>query len=152
MTVGYGVSLTTPDDISGILVLQEPNLPGSGGSLAVRLTEDWFRRAISEKSIVVGRGNRKVVGMCRELRSQQKRMWRLSRPCCALSLLHPIVICMSVCVAGTERAKGLAGAMFKTLLKHKNGRPAMTFVKADNEMSFRVARQNGNGKAWHIYQ
>jgi hypothetical protein len=32
-----------------------------------------------------------------------------------------------VCVADTERGKGLAGAMFKTLQKHKNGRPAMTF-------------------------
>ena len=95
MTVGYDISLATPDDISGILVLQEPNLPDSGGSLAVRLTEDWFRRAISEKSVVVGRRNRKVVGMCRKLRSQQKRMWRLSRPCCALSLLHPIAISMA---------------------------------------------------------
>ena len=40
MTVGYGISLATPYDISGILVLQEPNLPDSGGGLAVRLTED----------------------------------------------------------------------------------------------------------------
>ena len=62
MTVGYDISLATPDDISGILVLQEPNLPDMGGSLSVRLTEDWFRRAISEKSVVVGRRNGKVVG------------------------------------------------------------------------------------------
>jgi hypothetical protein len=47
------------------------------------------------------------------------------------------------CVADTERAKGLAGAMFKTLQKHKNGRPAMTFVKADNEMSLRTHDKMG---------
>jgi hypothetical protein len=32
-----------------------------------------------------------------------------------------------VFVADTERGKGLAGTMFKTLQKHKNGRPAMMF-------------------------
>ena len=49
MTVGYDISLATPDDISGILaLLQEPNLRDSGGSLSVRLTEDWFRRHIGK--------------------------------------------------------------------------------------------------------
>lgn len=62
MTIAYDISLATPDDISGILVLQEPNLPDSGGSLSVRLTEDWFRQAISEKSVVVGHRDGKVVG------------------------------------------------------------------------------------------
>ena len=44
MTVGYDISLAIPNDISGILVLQEPNLPDGGGSLSVRLTEDWYRK------------------------------------------------------------------------------------------------------------
>ena len=48
-----------------------------------------------------------------------------------------------VCVADTERGKGLAGAMFRTLQKHKNGRPALTFVKADNEMSLRAHDKMG---------
>jgi hypothetical protein len=45
--------------------------------------------------------------------------------------------------AGTERGKGLAGAMFKTLQKHKNGGPAMTFVRADSEMSLRAHDKMG---------
>jgi hypothetical protein len=49
MTVGYDISLATPADIAGILALQEPNLPDSGGSLSVRLTADWFKNAILEK-------------------------------------------------------------------------------------------------------
>ena len=32
----FDISLTTPSDIPGILALQEPNLPDSGGSLSVR--------------------------------------------------------------------------------------------------------------------
>jgi hypothetical protein len=62
MTVGYDISLATPADIAGILALQEPNLPDSGGSLSVRLTADWFKNAILEKSVVAGRRNGKVVG------------------------------------------------------------------------------------------
>jgi ABC-type uncharacterized transport system substrate-binding protein len=38
MIFDYDISLATPNDISSILALQEPNLPDSGGSLSVRLT------------------------------------------------------------------------------------------------------------------
>jgi hypothetical protein len=54
MTAEYDISLATLNDIPGILTLQEPNLPDSGGSLSVRLTADWFKHAILEKSVVVG--------------------------------------------------------------------------------------------------
>ena len=37
-----------------------------------------------------------------------------------------------VCVAETERGKGLAGALFEVLQRHMAGRPAMTFIRADN--------------------
>jgi hypothetical protein len=37
------------------VLLQEPKLPDNDGSLPVRLTEDWFRRVVSEKSVLVGR-------------------------------------------------------------------------------------------------
>ena len=74
MTVGYDISLATPNDISGILVLQEPNLADSGGSLSPRLTEYWFRRAISEKSVVVSCRNGKVVGYVSGTSLAAKRM------------------------------------------------------------------------------
>ena len=62
MTSDYASSLATPDDIPGILALQEPNLPDSGGKLSVRLTENWFKQAVADKSVVVGKRNDKVVG------------------------------------------------------------------------------------------
>jgi hypothetical protein len=42
MSSVYEISLATPDDIPGILALQEPNLIERGGGLTVRLTADWF--------------------------------------------------------------------------------------------------------------
>src|SRR5665811_1551431 len=62
MIADYEISLATPDDIPGILAVQEPNLPDSGGSLSVRQTADWFKHAVLEKSVVVGRRDGKVVG------------------------------------------------------------------------------------------
>ena len=62
MTSDYATSLATPDDILGILALQESNLPDSGGKLSVRLTENWFKQAVADKSVVVGKRNDKVVG------------------------------------------------------------------------------------------
>ncbi|MGB9397816.1 MAG: GNAT family N-acetyltransferase [Pseudolabrys sp.] len=144
MTIAYDISLATPDDISGILVLQEPNLPDSGGSLSVRLTEDWFRQAISEKSVVVGRRDGKVVGyvLGTSLAAQAhvaiiQTMLRSFPPPADCYLYGP------VCVAQTERGKGLAAAMFKTLQKYKDGRPAMAFVRADNEVSLRAHKKMG---------
>jgi GNAT superfamily N-acetyltransferase len=46
-------------------------------------------------------------------------------------------------VADTERGKGLAGTMFKTLQKHKNAVPRRCFVKADNEMLLRAHDKMG---------
>ena len=62
MHLDYDIALAKLDDIPGMLALQEANLPDKGGSLSVRLTENWFNDAIREKSVVVGRCNGKVVG------------------------------------------------------------------------------------------
>ncbi len=62
MTNEYDISVATPDDVSGIIALQEPNLPANGGTLSVRQPADWFTKAIMEKSVVVARRDGKVVG------------------------------------------------------------------------------------------
>jgi predicted GNAT family acetyltransferase len=48
-----------------------------------------------------------------------------------------------VCVAKTQRGKGLAGALFQVLQTHMAGRPAMTFIRADNMLSLRAHRKMG---------
>jgi hypothetical protein len=56
------------------VLLQEPKLPDNDGSLPVRLTEDWFRRVVSEKSVLVGRRNGKVAGCVSGTSLAAKRM------------------------------------------------------------------------------
>ena len=62
MIADYDIVFGTPDDVPGILTLQEANLPHKGGTLSVRLSADWFQRAILEKSLIVCRREGAVVG------------------------------------------------------------------------------------------
>ena len=48
-----------------------------------------------------------------------------------------------ICIAKAERGNGLAGAMFKELQAHMGGRPAMTFIRADNASSRQAHRKMG---------
>ena len=144
MTTGYEISLATPDDIPGILALQEPNLPDSGGSLSVRHTAEWFKRAILEMSVVVGRRDGKVVGYVLGTSLAAKAHIAIIQ---AMLRTFPApsdcYLYGPVCVAETERGKGLAVALFKELHAHMSGRSAMTFIRADNAPSLRAHRKMG---------
>jgi predicted N-acetyltransferase YhbS len=144
MTADYEIAPATANDILDILALQEPNLPDNGGSLSVRQTADWFRKAILENSVIAARRNGEVVGyvLGTSLAAQAhvaivQAMLRSFPPPANCYLYGP------VCVAESERGKGLAGALFRVLQTHMDGRPAMTFVRADNESSLRAHRKMG---------
>jgi GNAT superfamily N-acetyltransferase len=140
----YDFSLAGLDDIPAILALQEMNLPDSGGILSVRLTPDWFKDAILEKSVIVGRCESKVVGYVvgSSLAASAhvpiiQAMLRVFPPAPGCYLYGPI------CVAETERGKGLASAMFGELRARLSGRPAMLFIRADNASSLQAHRKMG---------
>lgn len=144
MIADYDISLGRVDDIPGILVLQEANLLERGGSLSVRQTADWFRNAALEKSLVVGRHERRVVGYVLGTPLAAKTHVMIIQT--MLRTFPPPPDCYlygPVCVAETERGKGLAGALFEVLQKHMAGRPAMTFIRADNDASRRAHRKMG---------
>ena len=110
----------------------------------MRLSEDWFKQAVADKSVVVGRRNDKVVGYV--LGTSLAAKARVPIIQAMLRAFPPPPNCYlygPVCVAETERGKGLAGAMFKGLQTYMNGRPAMTFVTADNDLSLRAHDKMG---------
>jgi hypothetical protein len=144
MIADYDISLAGLDDIPDILALQEANLPDNGGTLSVRLTADWFADAILEKSVVVGRHESKVVGYvvgsslgANAHVSIIQAMLRAFPPAPGCYLYGPI------CVAETERGKGLASAMFGQLRARLSGRQAMLFIRADNAPSVQAHRKMG---------
>jgi len=144
MNDAYDISLGHEEDIPGILVLQEANLAERGGGLAVRQTADWYRHAILEKSIVVGRHDGKVVGYVLGTSLAAKAHVMIVQT--MLRNFPPPPDCYlygPVCVAETERGKGLAGALFEVLRTNMATRPAMTFIRADNIPSLRAHRKMG---------
>jgi GNAT superfamily N-acetyltransferase len=144
MLGNYKISLATLNDVAGVLTVQEPNLPDNGGSLSVRQPADWFKRAVDEKSLIVARCDDKVVGYV--LGTSLAAKARVPIIQSMLRAFPPPPDCYlygPVCVAETERGKGLAGAMFEKLQAHMGGRPAMTFVRADNDPSLRAHRKMG---------
>jgi predicted GNAT family acetyltransferase len=144
MTADYEIALATPDDIPDILMLQEPNLVERGGGLSVRQTADWFRNAVAEKSVVVGRRDGKVVGYVLGTSVAAKAHVAIVQAMLRVFPAPPdCYLYGPVCVAEAERGKGLAGALFKDLQTHMGGRPCMTFVRADNAPSLRAHRKMG---------
>jgi GNAT superfamily N-acetyltransferase len=144
MITDYEISLGTPNDIPEILTLQELNLIERGGGLSVRQTADWFRHAILEKSLVVGHRNGKVAGYVLGTSLAAKaHVVMVQAMLRAFPAPLDCYLYGPVCVAEAERGKGLAGALFKELQAHMGGRPAMTFVRADNVPSLQAHRKMG---------
>jgi predicted N-acetyltransferase YhbS len=144
MTAGYEIALATPDDIPGILALQEQNLAERGGSLSMRLDADWFERAMLEMPLIVGRRDGNIVGY-------------VVATTIAAQMHIPIVQAMlrqfpappdcfiqgPVCVAESERGKGLAGLMFAEMRAQLPDRVAITFIGSDNAASLRAHKKMG---------
>ena len=140
----YQIALAAPEDIPGILALQEPNLPDSGGGLSVRQNADWFKRTMLEMPLIVARRDDDIVGYVVATTLAAKSHVAIVQ---AMLRSFPAPLdCYAygpVCVAATERGKGLAGILFEELRARLPGRPAMTFVRNDNAPSLRAHRKMG---------
>lgn len=144
MTAGYEISLATPDDIPGVLTLQEANLPDNGGSLSVRQKPDWFKHAVLEKSLLVCRRSGKVVGYVLGTSLAAKEDIPIIQAMLRTFPAPPdCYLYGPICVDETERGNGLAGMMFKELQTYMPSRACMTFVRADNEKSLRAHQKMG---------
>ena len=144
MTPGYEIALAIPDDISGILALQEPNLPDSGGSLSVRQNADWFKHAMLEMPLIVARSDGQIVGyLVVTSLAAKSHIPIIQAMLRSFSTPPDCYLYGPVCVAETERGKGLAGALFEVLRSHMGNRTAMTFVRTDNAPSLQAHRKMG---------
>jgi L-amino acid N-acyltransferase YncA len=140
----YDIGLATSDDIPGIIALQDPNVIDRGGGLSFRQSAEWFKNTMAEMPIVVTRREGMVVGYVLATSMAAKAhvpivqaMLRAFPPPPGCYLYGP------VCVADTERGRGLAAAMFEELKACLSGRPAMTFIRADNAPSLQAHRKMG---------
>lgn len=144
MTTGYEIEVATPEDIPGIIMLQDPNVIDRGGGLSVRQTADWFEQTMLEMPIIVARRNQKVVGYVLATSLAAKAHVAIVQAMLRRFPAPPdCYLYGPVCVAYTERGNGLAGAMFEELKARLPGRPAMTFIRTDNTASLHAHRKMG---------
>ena len=140
----YDIGLATPVDIPGILALQDANLIENGGNLSVRLPADWYERAMQDMPLVVARRDDTVVGyvVATSLAAQmhipivQTMMAKYPAP-------RDCFIQGPVCVAASERGKGLVGLMFAAMRTRLPNRAAVTFIRSDNAPSVRAHAKMG---------
>jgi predicted GNAT superfamily acetyltransferase len=149
--IGVEIGLATRDDVAGILDLQERNLRKNGGALSVPLSRDWLDAAIGGMPIVVARRGGRVVG------------YVVSSPLAAQSddpILNGMLqaypapsgsyVYGPICVAESERGKGVARAMFRVLRAQLPRREGFTFIRADNAVSRKVHAGMGMREAAHF--
>src|ERR1044071_8711724 len=144
MNADYQIALATPQDILEIIALQDMNVIDRGGGLSVRQTADWFDRSMREMPIIVARRDGKLVGYLLSTSLAAKAHVPVVQE--MLRRLPPPPDCYlygPVCVDAAERGRGLAGMMFEDLRARLPGRPAMTFIRADNAPSLRAHKKMG---------
>jgi L-amino acid N-acyltransferase YncA len=147
MNTNYETGLATSHDIPAILAMQDLNLHENGGGLSVRQTADWFERTMLEMPIVVARREGVVVGYALATTIQAKSHVGIVQTMLRTFPAPPnCYLYGPVCVAESERGKGLAAMMYHEMRKRLPGRTAMSFVRSDNVQSLRANRKMGKSE------
>jgi len=145
MTVTDGeIALATRDDIAGILTLQEHNLAKTGGALSVPFSADWFETAIAEAQVIVAQKCGRVVGyLVFSSFAAQAHVPLVQEMLKAYPGTPGAYNYGPICVAESERGRGLAAAMFAALKARLPGREGIAFIRRDNAASLLAHKKMG---------
>ena len=129
------VGLASDGDIEDILRVQEENQPEQGGSLSARFTQQWFKQAIDNSSLIVARSSSRVIGYVaftsREAQAHVPIIQAMLKVCPNPgAYLHG-----PICVAQEFRGRGVASAMFVAQRAHMQHAPVMSFIRENNHAS-----------------
>ncbi len=140
----YEIGLATHDDIAGIFDLQEQNLRERGGTLSVRFSSDWFEAARTDMPVIVARKGGRVVGyLVSSSVAAQNHVPLIQAMLRAYPGAPDAYLYGPVCVAASERGRGLAGLMLSDLRARLAGREGITFIRRDNVNSLRAHAKMG---------
>jgi len=144
MIGSYDIAVAIPNDLPGILALQDVNQPDRGGMLSVRFPREWIQTAIANEAIMVARRDGKIAGyvISGEL-SEQAHVPAVQAMLRAYARPPNTYLYGPICVAQSERGQGLAGALFDALRARFPGRDSITFVRRDNLVSRRAHAKMG---------
>ena len=132
----YAVSIAVPEDIPEILALQSENQVSRGGALSVEFPATWFADAIREMPIVVARRNGRLLGYLVSSSPASTRHLPLPE---AKQRAYPAgpgaYNSGPLCIAASERGRGLVAKLFETQRSLLRGREGTAFIRRDNAVS-----------------
>jgi hypothetical protein len=140
----YHVLPARPEDIAGILALQDENLLENGGLLSVRLTAEWFTKAIAEHFIMAARREGELIAYAVGTPlSWQSHIPIIQDMMRAFPVPDDCYVYGPVCIMAAHRGRGLAQQMLSATHAGMCGKPCRTFVRDDNVISRRAAIKSG---------
>jgi L-amino acid N-acyltransferase YncA len=138
------IALASPQDIQGILDLQDRNLTKNGGMLSDAYTRKRIEAGMAEMPLIVARRHGRVVGyLISGTRASKVGVPIMEAMLRAYPGAPDAYMYGPICVAEDLRGRGLAAAMYDALRARLLGRECLTFIRDDNAMSLRVHERLG---------
>jgi L-amino acid N-acyltransferase YncA len=138
------IALATREDVGAILDLQERNLASRGGSLSVPFSQAWFETACADGQVIVAKRSGSVLGyLVFSTFAAQAHVPLVQAMLKAYPGTPDAYNYGPVCVAASERGRGLAGAMFAELRRRQPGREGIAFIRRDNAASLLAHKKMG---------
>jgi L-amino acid N-acyltransferase YncA len=138
------VSIAKIDDIPDIIALQAENHISRGGALSIEFPATWFERAVTDLPVVIARRDGRLVGFLVSSSRVATSSVPLSQLKYAAYPASPDAYNSGpICVAASERGRGLVSKLFdaqRSLLPH---REATAFIRQDNAASRSVHSRHG---------
>jgi L-amino acid N-acyltransferase YncA len=131
-------------DVPALLELQEANLIDAGGSLSVQFSSEWFKRSMADMPIIVAeRGGKLVAYLVSSSRAATRHLALSEAKYHAYPAAPDAYNSGPLCVAASERGRGLAPRLFQAMRAQLPGREAVAFIRRDNASSRALHRKLG---------
>lgn len=123
-------------DLDGIVALMADNQPARGGRLSANLPRQRLLAMLQDLPFVVARRDGKVIGFLLTCSRETNADVPVIQ---AMLAAYPgdaeAYVYGPICVAASERGKGVAQAMFNRLRECLPGREGILFIRQDNPAS-----------------
>ena len=140
----YIISVAAADDIPDILALQSENQISRGGALSIEFPAQWFERAVNDLPIVIARRQGQLVGFLVSSSPAATQHQVLSQAKYGAYPAGPEAYNSGpLCIAASERGRGLVSKLFSLQRSLLPGREGVAFIRRDNVTSRAVHAKYG---------
>jgi L-amino acid N-acyltransferase YncA len=147
----YLLALAAIEDIPEILVLQAENQISNGGALSVEFPAAWFEGTIKEMPTIVAKRDGRLVGYLVSSSQAATRHLALSQ---AKHHAYPAgsdaYNSGPLCIAASERGRGLVAKLFESQRGFLPGREGVAFIRRDNAASRTAHAKHGFREVAHF--